>query len=95
MVSKRTAPGGTPVGLEGGSSRAGAARTIAWSVRALILGLVLAGCTIPFGNGGGASSPSNESSQEGRREQNRLFLEEQERRERNMQFDRGGPPSDR
>lgn len=95
MVSKRTAPGGTPVGLDGGSPRAGAARTIAWSARALVLGFVLAGCTIPFGNGKGDASPSSPSSQEGRREQNRLYLEEQERRERSMQFDRGGPPSDR
>ena len=58
----------------------------------LILGMVLAGCAIPFGNGG---DPSYQSSEESRRERNRLYQEQQQNMERERQFDRIGPPSDR
>jgi hypothetical protein len=58
----------------------------------LILGTTLAGCTIPFGNGG---DPSYQSSEERRRDGSRLYMEEQQQMERGRQFDRVGPPSDR
>jgi hypothetical protein len=58
----------------------------------LILGTVLAGCAIPFGNGG---DPSYQSPEEKRRERSRLYQEEQQNMERERQFDRIGPPSDR
>ena len=54
-------------------------------------GLALGGCAIPFGSGGESSSTSPE---EARRERNRMYLQEQERMERNVQFDQIGP-SDR
>ncbi len=62
-------------------------------LRILILGTVLAGCAIPFGNGGDSSS--YQSPEEKRRERNRLYQEEQQNMERERQFDRIGPPSDR
>jgi hypothetical protein len=61
-------------------------------MRILILGAVLAGCTIPFGNGG---DPSYQSPEERRRERSRLYQEEQQKMERERQFDRVGPPSER
>jgi hypothetical protein len=80
----------------GGSGRAiGRACLRLAPVLALAL-TTAAGCAIPFGGTGDESAPStSESSAERRRERNRLFLEEQERMERNIQFDRAGPPSDR
>ena len=54
-------------------------------------GLVLGACAIPFGQG--SESPEG-SSQGTPRDRNQLFLQEQERMERKMQFDRVGP-SDR
>jgi hypothetical protein len=65
-----------------------------WLTLALAVTLATGGCAIPFGSGGESESTSG-SPEETRRERNRLFLEEQERRERQMQFDRVGPPSDR
>jgi hypothetical protein len=59
----------------------------------LIVGSVLGGCAIPFGNGGDPS-PSYQSPEETRRDRNRLYMEEQQRMERERQFDRIGP-SDR
>jgi hypothetical protein len=56
------------------------------------VGAFLAGCAIPFGNGG---DPSYQSSEEKRREGSRLYREEQQNMERERQFDRIGPPSDR
>jgi hypothetical protein len=58
----------------------------------LILGMVLAGCSFQFGNGG---DPSYQSPEEKRRERSRLYQEEQQNMERERQFDRIGPPSDR
>jgi hypothetical protein len=58
----------------------------------LTLVTVLAGCSIPFGNGG---DPSYQSPEERRREGSRLYKEEQQNLERERQFDRVGPPSDR
>ncbi len=93
-------PGGQrvdrPVTLDGGRRPARGGRR-AWRrlnavlIAVLIAGLALGGCTIPFGGGG---EPSSSSPEEARRERNRLFLEEQERMERKVQFDRVGP-SDR
>lgn len=56
----------------------------------LMLGTILGGCAIPFGNGGD-TSPSYQSPEETRRERNRLYIEEQERQERARSFDRVGP----
>jgi hypothetical protein len=61
-------------------------------VRILIVGAALAGCSFPFGNGG---DPSYQSPEEKRREGSRLYQEEQRYLERERQFDRVGPPSDR
>jgi hypothetical protein len=61
-------------------------------VRILVPALVLAGCTIPFGNGG---DPSYQSPEERRREGSRLYQEEQRYMERERQFERVGPPPDR
>lgn len=58
---------------------------------ALAAGLVLGACAIPFGNG---TEPSNRPPEETRRDRNRLYLEEQERIERERTLDRVGP-SDR
>ena len=58
---------------------------------ALAAGLVLGACAITFGNG---TEPSDRPPEETRRQRNRLFLEEQERMERQRTFDRVGP-SDR
>jgi hypothetical protein len=69
-------------------------RAIVGLVRSLILGITLAGCTIPFGNGGDPAT-SGQTPQETRRERSRLYQQEQERYQREMQFDRIGPPSDR
>jgi hypothetical protein len=58
---------------------------------AIAAGLVLGACSIPFGNG----AESTESSpRETPRDRNQLYLQEQERVERQFQFDRVGP-SDR
>jgi hypothetical protein len=58
----------------------------------LTLGLVaLGGCAIPFGNG---TETTGRSAEETRRDRSRLYLEEQERMERERTFDRVGP-SDR
>jgi hypothetical protein len=54
-------------------------------------GLVLGACSIPFGQG---AESTGGSSEETPRDRNRLYLQEQERMERKMQFDRVGP-SDR
>jgi hypothetical protein len=58
---------------------------------ALAAGLVLGACAIPFGIG---SEPSDRPPEQTRRDRNRLYLEEQERMERQRTFDRVGP-SDR
>ena len=58
---------------------------------ALVVGLVLGACAIPFGNG---TDSTEESPQKNPRDRNRLYLQEQERVERQFQFDRVGP-SDR
>lgn len=58
---------------------------------ALVAGLVLGACAIPFGIG---TEPSDRPPEETRRDRNRLYLEEQERMERQRMFDRVGP-SDR
>ena len=58
----------------------------------LILGMVLASCSFPLGDGG---DPSYQSPQERRREGSRRYQEEQQQMERERQFDRIGPPSDR
>jgi hypothetical protein len=76
--------------LGDGRRRAVGARMAGGCV-ALALGLLLAGCAIPFGNGG---EPPGRSPEETRRDRQRLYLEEQERRERERLFDRVGP-SDR
>jgi hypothetical protein len=55
---------------------------------ALAVGLVLGGCAIPFGNG---TEPTDRPAEERRRDRNRLYLEEQERMERERMFDRVGP----
>ena len=67
---------------------AGRTRLLVWAAV-----LALGGCSIPFGPGGESSGGS--SSPETPRDRNRLYLQEQERMERNVQFDRVGPPSDR
>lgn len=59
---------------------------------ALAAGLLLGACAIPFGDGG---APSSQSPEERRRDQNRLYLEEQEAIERQRTFERVGPPPDR
>jgi hypothetical protein len=61
-------------------------------VRILIVTTALVGCSFPFGNGG---DPSYQSPEEKRREGSRLYQEEQRYMERERQFDRVGPPSDR
>jgi len=91
MAVRRTALRGNPAV---GPGATGGVRTIGRLVRGVVLGIALTGCSIPFGNGG-EPAPSGQSPQETRRERNRLFLEEQERTERQNQFDRVGPPSDR
>ena len=55
-------------------------------------GLVLGACAIPFGNG--SEPTTTRSSEETSRDRNRLYLQEQERTERQRQFERVGP-SDR
>jgi hypothetical protein len=60
---------------------------------AFTAGLVLGACSIPFGNET-AIEPTSRSPEETRRDRNRLYLEEQERMERQRVFDRVGP-SDR
>jgi hypothetical protein len=55
-------------------------------------GIALGACAIPFGDGG---EPTGRSPEETRRDRSRLYLEEQERMERERTFDRVGPPSDR
>jgi hypothetical protein len=55
------------------------------------LGLLLLGCSIPFGDG---VEPRPRSPEETRREGSRRYQEEQERLERERLFDRVGP-SDR
>jgi hypothetical protein len=95
MVVRRTASGAdAAVGCGDAGGRAGETRAIVRLVRSLILGITLAGCTIPFGNGGDSAS-SGQTPEETRRERNRLYQQEQERYQREMQFDRVGPPSDR
>jgi hypothetical protein len=69
-------------------------RAIGRRLRYVVLGIALTGCSIPFGNGG-EPAPSSQSPEETRRERNRLYLEEQERMQRQNQFDRVGPPSER
>ena len=59
---------------------------------ALAAGLVLGACAIPFGNG---TESTDRSPEQRRRDQNRLYLEEQERMERGRTFDRAGPSPDR
>jgi len=59
---------------------------------AFAAGLVLGACAIPFGDGGESTGRSPE---ETRRDRSRLYLEEQERTERERTFDRVGPPPDR
>lgn len=54
----------------------------------LAVGLALGGCALTFGNG---AEPTSRPSQETPRDRNRLFLEEQERLERQRTFDRVGP----
>jgi hypothetical protein len=58
---------------------------------AIVAGLVLGACSIPFGNGAESTDPSR---RETPRDRNRLYLQEQEQLERQYQFDRVGP-SDR
>jgi hypothetical protein len=57
---------------------------------ALAAGLVLGACAIPFGS----QSDSDPSNPESSRDRNRLYLQEQQRMERERVFDRVGP-SDR
>jgi hypothetical protein len=61
---------------------------------ALVTGLVLGACAIPFGDGA-ETRPTGQSPEETRRDRSRLYQEEQERMERGRTFDRVGPPSDR
>lgn len=91
MAVRRTALRGRP---PVGCGATGGARAIGRLLSGVVLGIALTGCSIPFGNGG-EPAPSGESPQETRRERNRLYLEEQERMQRQNQFDRVGPPSDR
>jgi hypothetical protein len=91
MVVRRKALRGSP---PVGRGATGGGRAIGRLVRGVVLGIALTGCSIPFGNGG-EPAPSGQSPQETRRERNRLFQEEQERMQRQSQFDRVGPPSDR
>ena len=91
MAVRRTAMEGNP---PDGPGAVGGARAIGRLLSGVALGIALTGCSIPFGNGG-EPAPSGESPQETRRERNRLYLEEQERMQRQNQFDRVGPPSDR
>jgi hypothetical protein len=74
------------------ASRTGKIRSFGWRLMlALALLQALAGCSIPFGNGG---DPSLQSPAETPRDRNRLYTDEQERMERSRMFDRVGP-SDR
>jgi hypothetical protein len=61
------------------------------AVLPLAAGLVLGACAIPFGNG---TDSTERSPQRTPRDRNRLYLQEQERMEREVQFDQVGP-SDR
>ena len=56
----------------------------------LAAGLALGACAIPFGNG---TESTDRSPEERRRYGNRLYVEEQERMERERTFDRVGPAS--
>jgi hypothetical protein len=58
---------------------------------AIVAGLVFGACSIPFGPGADSSEPPP---RETPRDRNRLYQQEQERLERQKQFDRVGP-SDR
>ena len=56
----------------------------------MVAGLVVGSCSVQFGNG--SDSPEQSSSQTPR-DRNRLYLQEQERSERQYQFDKVGPGS--
>jgi outer membrane biogenesis lipoprotein LolB len=58
---------------------------------AIVAGLVLGACSIPFGPGADSTEPPP---RETPRDRNRLYQQEQEQVERQYQFDRVGP-SDR
>src|SRR5262245_2224208 len=61
------------------------------AILTLVMGLTAGACAIEFGSGG-SEPPEDQSTRDANRQRNQRFLDEQERTERQRQFDRVGPP---